>query len=163
MRWLDGPERLAWMTLLAATARLDGALDRQMQRDAGMPLAYYQILAMLSEAPQRTLRMSDLAEITQSSQSRISHAVKRLELRSWVLRRPCADDRRSTLAQLTDAGYAALAAAAPAHVAAVRAHLFDALSTEQVTQLREILGAVLSRSLTGPTGDRPPLAEPRAT
>ncbi|WP_308252104.1 MarR family transcriptional regulator [Pseudonocardia sp. KRD291] len=144
VRWLDGAERRTWMTLLATTARLDGALDRQMQRDAGMPLAYYQILAMLSEAPRHTLRMTDLAEITQSSQSRISHAVKRLEMQSWVLRRPCADDRRSTLAELTDAGHAALVAAAPAHVAAVRAHLFDALSTEQVGQLREILGAVLS-------------------
>lgn len=145
VRWLDGRERIAWMTLLAATARLDVVLDRQLQRDAGMPLAYYQILAMLSEAPGRTLRMTDLAEITQSSQSRISHAVKRLEAQSWVLRRRCADDRRSTLAQLTDAGYAALVAAAPGHVRAVREHLFDALSTEQVGQLQEILGTVLHR------------------
>lgn len=145
MRWLDGRERIAWLTLLATTARLDVVLDRQLQRDSGMPLAYYQILAMLSEAPQRTLRMTDLAEITQSSQSRISHAVKRLEVQSWVLRRPCTDDRRSTLAELTDRGHAALVAAAPGHVAAVRSHLFDALSDEQVGQLREILGTVLDR------------------
>ena len=145
VRWLDGRERIAWMTLLAATARLDVVLDRQLQRDSGMPLAYYQILAMLSEAPRRTLRMTDLAELTQSSQSRISHAVKRLEAQSWVLRRPCVDDRRSTLAELTDCGYAALVAAAPGHVAAVRSHLFDALSAEQVGQLREILGTVLDR------------------
>ena len=149
VRWLDGAERHAWLTLLAATARLDGALDHQLQRDAGIPLAYYQILAMLSEAPRRTLRMTDLAEITQSSQSRISHAVKRLEARSWVLRRPCSDDRRSTLAVLTEAGHAALVAAAPGHVGAVRTHLFDALSAEQVGQLREILGTVLDRLQDG--------------
>jgi DNA-binding MarR family transcriptional regulator len=110
-----------------------------------MPLAYYQLLAMLSEAPGRSMRMTDLAEITQSSQSRISHAVKRLEARSWVVRRPCPDDRRSTRAELTGAGYTALVAAAPGHVRAVREHLFDALTGEQVVALRTILAAVLER------------------
>ena len=86
--WLDSAERRTWLALLATTSRLDDALDRQLQRDAGMPLAYYQLLAMLSEAPGRSMRMTDLAEITQSSQSRISHAVKRLEARSWVVRTP---------------------------------------------------------------------------
>lgn len=143
--WLDSAERRTWLALLATTSRLDDALDRQLQRDADMPLAYYQLLAMLSEAPGRSMRMTDLAEITQSSQSRISHAVKRLEARSWVLRRPCRDDRRSTRAELTGAGYAALVAAAPGHVRAVREHLFDALTTDQVAQLRTILAAVLDR------------------
>lgn len=143
--WLDSAERRTWLALLATTSRLDDALDRQLQRDADMPLAYYQLLAMLSEAPGRSMRMSDLAAITQSSQSRISHAVKRLETRAWVLRRPCPDDRRSTRAELTAAGYEALVAAAPGHVRAVREHLFDALSAEQVGQLRTILAAVLDR------------------
>ena len=143
--WLDSAERRTWLALLATTSRLDDALDRQLQRDADMPLAYYQLLAMLSEAPGRSMRMTDLAEITQSSQSRISHAVKRLEARSWVLRRPCPDDRRSTRAELTDLGHRALVAAAPGHVRAVREHLFDALSDEPVAPLREILTAVLGR------------------
>jgi DNA-binding MarR family transcriptional regulator len=143
-RWLTPDELDAWMSYVATSTLLESALDRQLQRDSGMPHAYYQILAMLSEVPNRTLRMSDLAAVTQSSQSRLSHAVSRLERNGWVTRMPCPDDRRSTLAHLTDAGFAALAAAAPGHVRTVRAHLFDRLSCEQVTQLRSILKAVLS-------------------
>lgn len=143
-RWLGADELAAWMSYVAATALLESELDRQLQRDSGMPHAYYQILAMLSEVPGRTLRMSDLAEITQSSQSRLSHAVTRLERRGWICRRPCPDDRRSTLATLTDAGFAALAAAAPGHVRTVRQYLFDRLSFEQVRQLRDICATVVS-------------------
>ena len=108
-----------------------------------MPHAYYQILAMLSEVADRRLRMSDLAAITQSSQSRLSHAVSRLERNGWVRREPCPEDRRSTYAILTDEGFAALAAAAPGHVRTVREHLFDRLTCEQVGQLRAICAAVL--------------------
>nr|WP_084795987.1 MarR family transcriptional regulator [Pseudonocardia asaccharolytica] len=129
---------------------LEAALDRQLQRDAGMPHAYYRILAMLSEVPGRTLRMSDLASITHSSQSRLSHAVARLERNGWVRRRPCPDDGRSTLAELTSAGYAALAAAAPGHVHCVRENLFDRLTPEQVGQLRDICQAALSRLAAEP-------------
>ena len=143
-RWLDADERDAWLTYVATSTLLDAALDRQLQRDAGMPLAYYLVLAMLSDAPGRTLRMSDLATMTQSSQSPLSHAVSRLEARGWVSRNPCPHDRRSTLAHLTDAGFEALAEAAPGHVAAVRAHLFDKLSDEQVRQLHDILAPVLA-------------------
>ena len=108
MRWLTPDELSAWLVYVATTSLLDGALDRQLQRDSGMPMAYYLILAMLSDVPGRTLRMSDLAAVTQSSQSRLSHAVSKLERNGWVRRSPCPDDRRSTLAQLTDAGFAAL-------------------------------------------------------
>lgn len=142
-RWLTDEEQTAWRAYVAVRALLDSALDRQLQRDSGMPQAYYLILAMLSEVPGRTLRMSDLAEITQSSQSRLSHAVARLEGNGWVRRIPCPDDRRSTLAQLTDAGHDVLAEAAPGHVAAVRGHLFDRLTGEQVAQLTTILRTVL--------------------
>ncbi len=135
---------------MATVSLLEAALDRQLQRDAGMPHAYYQILAMLSEAPERTLRMSDLAAITQSSQSRLSHAVSRLERNGWVRRRPCPDDRRSTLAELTEAGFAALAAAAPGHVRSVRENLFDQLDPEQVGQLRDICQAALCRLAAAP-------------
>lgn len=143
-RWLDRDEHDAWMSFIATSTLLDSALDRQLQRDAGIPHAYYQILAMLSEVPGRTLRMTDLAAITQSSQSRLSHAVARLEHAGWVRRTRCADDRRSTLATLTDDGFAVLAAAAPGHVAEVRARLFDRLTPEQVCQLRDICRAVLA-------------------
>jgi DNA-binding MarR family transcriptional regulator len=143
-RWLEPDELEAWLSYVAATTLLEGELDRQLQRDAGMPHAYYQILAMLSEVPDRTLRMSQLAAITQSSQSRLSHAVARLERKGWVRRKPCPEDRRSTFAQLTEEGFAALVAAAPGHVCTVRRHLFDRLTPEQVQQLREITRAVLS-------------------
>jgi DNA-binding MarR family transcriptional regulator len=144
-RWLTPRERHAWLSYLVMTQLLDGALDRQLQRDADIPHAYYLLLAMLSEAPGRALRMSELAEITNSSQSRVSHAVTRLEHAGWVLREKCPTDRRGNIARLTDAGYAAVVAAAPGHVAAVRENLFDALTAEQVEQLIAICEAALAR------------------
>lgn len=142
-RWLTTDEQRAWRAYVAATQRLFESLDRELQRDAGMPHAYYEILVSLSEAADRTLRMSDLAERTRSSRSRLSHAVARLEEQGWVRRASCATDRRGAQAVLTDDGSAVLAAAAPGHVEGVRAHLFDKLSGPQVEQLREISEAVL--------------------
>jgi DNA-binding MarR family transcriptional regulator len=142
-RWLTPDELQTWLSYVATTTLLEAALDRQLQREASMSHAYYQILAMLSDSPRRTLRMSDLAAVTQSSQSRLSHAVARLEGNGWIRRVPCLDDRRSTLAQLTDDGFAALAEAAPGHVRTVRELMFDRLTPEQVTQLREICTTVL--------------------
>jgi len=141
--WLTENQLDAWLAFQAATTLLESALDRQLQRDSGLPHAYYLILAMLSDVPGRTLRMSDLAVMTQSSQSRLSHAVSRLERNGWIRRIPCPDDRRSTLARLTDAGFDVLAAAAPGHVGTVRRHLFDRLTPEQVGQLREISAVIL--------------------
>ncbi|WP_181783478.1 MarR family winged helix-turn-helix transcriptional regulator [Pseudonocardia pini] len=149
-RWLTPPELKAWLAFVAATTLLDGALDRQLQRDSGMPHAYYLILAMLSDSPDHTLRMSELAAVTQSSQSRLSHAVTRLERQGWVTRRPCPDDRRSTFATLTEEGFAALREAAPGHVGTVRHNLFDALSAEQVDQLEGICTAMLGRLTRDP-------------
>ena len=111
-----------------------------------MPHAYYEMLVKLSEAPERTLRMSELATELDSSQSRLSHAVARLEERGWVQRAPCATDRRGQLGVLTDEGFAALAAAAPGHVEAVRQHSSTGSHPEQVRQLAEICGAVLGRT-----------------
>lgn len=153
-RWLDDDEYEAWRSLLATVSLLEAALDRQLQRDAGMPHAYYQILAMLSEVPGRALRMSDLAAITQSSQSRVSHAVAKLEAAGWVRRRPSPDDRRSTIAELTAEGFAVLQAAAPGHVECVRENLFDGLTREQVESLRDICGAALDR-MAGQPGAGP--------
>src|SRR5262245_54314590 len=142
-RWLDASEQRTWRSFLGTYQLLQEALDRQLQRDAGMPHAYYVVLAMLSEAPGRELRMSELASRVNASQSRMSHAVARLEERGWVRRSPHPTDRRGQLAVLTDEGYEVLAAAAPGHVVAVRQHLFDRLTSEQVCALREICDAVL--------------------
>lgn len=137
-RWLDPDESRAWRAFLHASRALMATLDRELQRDAGMPHAYYEILVRLSEAPQRRLRMSELAEATGGSRSRLSHAVARLEEFGWVTRQDCPTDRRGQVAVLTEQGFAVLAAAAPGHVAGVRRHLFDHLSRTQVDQLRDI-------------------------
>jgi DNA-binding MarR family transcriptional regulator len=141
-RWLDEDEQRTWRNFLAATQLINEALDRQLQRDASMPHTYYVILVALSEAPERSMRMSELAARAQSSQSRLSHAVARLEERGWVRRERCPADRRGNLAVLTGDGFAALAAAAPGHVEEVRRSLFDALTQEQVRRLDEICSAV---------------------
>jgi DNA-binding MarR family transcriptional regulator len=143
VRWLNADEQQAWRSLLTATNVLFDVVERQLQHEARMPHTYYEILVRLSEAPDRTLRMSELANRSGSSRSRLSHAVARLEAQGWVERRECATDRRGFLAVLTDTGFDALAAAAPGHVEAVRSVLFDALTPEQVTQLREISDAIL--------------------
>src|SRR5690606_22701356 len=111
--WLTDEEQRTWRQFVWSTRLLFEALDRQLQRDSGLPHSYYLILAMLSEAPDRTLSMGELAEVVRSSPSRLSHAVARLEEAGWVRRRKRPGDRRSTLAQLTDQGYDVLAAAAP--------------------------------------------------
>ncbi|MEU6074257.1 MarR family transcriptional regulator [Micromonospora sp. NPDC047074] len=137
-RWLDPDEQRTWRAYLTASRALMETLDRELQRDAGMPHAYYEILVRLSEAPGRRLRMSELAEVSGSSRSRLSHAVARLEAAGWVRREECPTDRRGQIAALTDEGFDTLAAAAPGHVEGVRRHLFDALSPAQVDQLRRI-------------------------
>jgi DNA-binding MarR family transcriptional regulator len=142
-RWLDEDEQHAWRAFLQASRLLMDRLDRELQGDAGLPHAYYEILVCLSEAPQRSLRMTDLADMTYSSRSRLSHAVAKLEQLGYVERAECPTDGRGTLAHLTDGGFAALKAAAPGHVTGVRTHLFDQLSESQVRQLRRISESVL--------------------
>lgn len=142
-RWLSAEEQSAWRSFLDTTRLLFDRLERELQRDGGMPLAYYEILVQLSEAPQRTLRMSDLAASSRSSRSRLSHATARLEEAGWVRREECPTDGRGAFAALTEKGFAALERAAPRHVASVRAHLFDHLSDGQVTQLRDICQGLL--------------------
>jgi DNA-binding MarR family transcriptional regulator len=155
-RWLDDDEQHTWRSFLTANRLLFDGIERQLQQDSGMPHTYYEILVRLSEAPGRTLRMSELASTSLSSRSRISHAVARLEESGWVRRRPCEHDKRGQLAELTDAGLAGLQAAAPGHVEAVRRGLFDALSPEQVAALRDFsdtLVAHLSNKPVWPAAD----------
>ncbi|MGN9894895.1 MarR family winged helix-turn-helix transcriptional regulator [Micromonospora sp. L31] len=147
-RWLDPDEQRTWRAFLTASRALMDTLDRELQRDAGMPHAYYEILVRLSEAPRRQLRMSELADLTGSSRSRLSHAAARLEAAGWLRREDCPTDRRGQVAVLTDHGFAVLAAAAPGHVEGVRRHLFDALSPAQVDQLRRISETLVAH-LTG--------------
>jgi DNA-binding MarR family transcriptional regulator len=141
--WLDAEEQAAWRAFVAASRLLLDRLDRELQADAGLPHAYYEVLARLSEAPGRTLRMSQLARCSLSSPSRLSHAVARLEELGWVRREACPTDRRGAFAVLTDAGLGVLEAAAPRHVEGIRSHLLEPLSRQQVAQLREIGEAVV--------------------
>ena len=143
-RWLTTEEQLAWRAFLQASQELFGAVEAQLQREGGMPHTYYEILVRLSETPGRSLRMSQLAEASASSKSRVSHAVARLEERGWVRRVDCPTDRRGQIAELTEDGYAALREAAPGHVEQVRRSLFDAITPEQVSQLAAISAAILA-------------------
>lgn len=148
-RWLTADEQRTWRAFGSAMRQLTDRLDRDLQAAAGMPITYYELLVMLSEAPDRTLRMSELAQRTESKPSRITHAVGKLEQSGWVRREHYPGDRRGWLTVLTDEGLAALRAAAPAHVDSVRAHLIDLLTPEQVRQLgeiSEIVGAHLTAS-----------------
>ncbi|WP_158839350.1 MarR family winged helix-turn-helix transcriptional regulator [Saccharothrix deserti] len=142
VRWLSAEEQQVWRAFMTAVTKFTEHLDRQLQRDSGMPMAYYEILVALSESPGRALRMSELAEVCLSSRSRLSHAVARLEKEGWVERRACTVDRRGSFATLTDAGFAVLEQAAAGHVTAVREHLFDVLTPEQLRSLAEISRAV---------------------
>ena len=163
VRWLDDDEGRAWRAFLLGTQLLMDQLDRELLQGAGIPHAYYAILVALSEQPHRALRMSEIAAHLCFSKSRLTHAIGRLEERGWVERIACATDRRGQYAVLTDAGLAALRAAAPTHVAGVREHLFDRLTPEQVEQLRAIgeaiAGPLMSDELSAACAHQP---EPRA-
>jgi DNA-binding MarR family transcriptional regulator len=146
VRWLSAEEQEIWRAYMTANVEFSAYVDRQLRRDSGMPLAYYEILVRLSESQGRCLRMSELADASMSSRSRLSHAVSALEKTGWVVRRPADGDRRGWVCELTGTGFAALAAAAPGHVTAVREKLFDVLTPEQLATLREI-GRAISTGL----------------
>ncbi|WP_374203174.1 MarR family winged helix-turn-helix transcriptional regulator [Streptomyces sp. ST2-7A] len=158
-RWLDPEERETWLELVGLMIRLPTALDTQLRRDAGLSHFEYQVLAGLSEAPERTLRMSDLAVFADGSLSRLSHVVKRLEQRGWVRRTPDPANGRYTLAVLTDTGMEKVVATAPGHVEEVRRLVFDPLTAARRRQLREI-GARINTAI-GP--DDCPAHLPRRT
>ena len=142
-RWLTSAERDAWMNLAQVLMVLPTALDQQLREDAGIPHAYYQILVALSGQPDRAIRMTHLARLSGTTTTRLSHAVSTLEQRGWVSRHPCPDDKRGQIARLTDTGMAVLEAAAPGHVAEVRRLVFDHLTDEDVTRLRDITAKLL--------------------
>jgi DNA-binding MarR family transcriptional regulator len=143
-RWLSPDELRAWMTLAGVMVRLPAALDAQLQRDNGLSMFEYFVLSGLSMAENHTSRMSDLAEFTNGSLSRLSNVVKRLEQRGAVRREPAPENGRYINAILTAHGWDLVEAAAPGHVEAVRRLIFDVLAPEQVTSLGEIGDRVLA-------------------
>ncbi|MET7567176.1 MarR family transcriptional regulator [Streptomyces sp. NPDC005492] len=140
--WLSDEEQRVWRFYMHASTLLEDHLDRQLQRDAGMPHIYYGLLVQLAEAPGRRLRMTELAMNAKITRSRLSHAIARLEKNGWVRREDCPSDKRGQFAVLTDEGYEVLRRTAPGHVAAVRQALFERLSPQQQKSLGEIMEIV---------------------
>ncbi len=143
-KWLSPVEREAWLALLSVTTLLPAALDSDLQVQAKITLFDYDVLAMLSEAPERTLPMSELASRTSASLSRLSHVVKKLEARGWVERSRSETDARVTIARLTEDGWGMITQLAPDHVTSVRQYIFDGLDEHDVAELARI-----GRKLTG--------------
>lgn len=156
-KWLTRDELAAWVRLVALLELLPGTLSSQLRRDAELTHFEYYVLAMLSEAAEHTLRMTELAALTNATLPRLSNVVRRLEERELVERFPCPDDGRATNARLTDVGRRTVEEAAPGHVAHVRRHVMDALTPEQVGQLTAIGDAVLAR--LDPTGAMRPMVQ----
>ena len=151
-RWLNEKEQQAWRAFIAAQRVVNSRIEQQLQRDAGIPHTYYEILVRLSEAPDNRLRMSQLADATLGSRSRLSPAVNRLEQAGWVRREGIESDRRGQMAIMTDIGRQKLVETAPGHVEEVRSAIFDALTEEQVEQFHDICAALARHS--GDTIDR---------
>lgn len=162
VRWLTDAQVQTWLKLRAVAELLPGVLDGQLRRDSGLTFVEYQVLAMLSEAPKRRLRMTALARRSNASLTRLSHVATRLEGRGFLERTPCPQDGRAINATLTDAGFAALVEAAPGHVHQVRDAVIDALTPAQLDQLDAIATAILGQidpdgrlaAVSGP-GDAP--------
>lgn len=141
--WLSVEEQQVWRAFLKGTARISTYLDEDL-RGFGLDLPEYEILAMLSEAPERRLRMSELATAVNQSRSRLTHTVTRLERQGHVARTTCSNDGRGVWAQLTESGYELLVASAPRHVAAVRRILVDAVGPTDLAALGRAMSRVLA-------------------
>jgi DNA-binding MarR family transcriptional regulator len=158
--WLDEDERSTWLSLLRVMTRLPPLLDSQLERASGLNLFEYTILAMLSEEPDGTLRMSRLASVTNASPSKLSHAARHLEARGLLVRLPDPDDGRCIRALLTGAGHEQVVQAAPGHVAAVRDLVLDVLDPDQLRALREANEQILLR--VDPEGATDPGSPPKS-
>jgi DNA-binding MarR family transcriptional regulator len=144
-RWLSAEEEAAWRAFSGATHKLRGALESQLERDSDLSYLEYHAMAMLSEPPDHTRRMSELAALTNASLSRLSHLVKRMEKRGFIRREPDPTDGRYTNAILTPKGHKKLVASAPAHVEAVRSLVVDPLTPSELRQLRDLSERILAR------------------
>jgi DNA-binding MarR family transcriptional regulator len=144
VKWLTATELASWLSVVRLMTWLPWSIDQQLQRDSKLRMVEYQVLAMLSESPELTMRMSSLAEVTNASLSRLSHLVERLEKRGFVRREPDPTDGRFTNAILTEKGLRALAEAAPGHLAHVRSLVIDVLSPEQLRRLGRDADRIMS-------------------
>ena len=142
--WLSDSEQRSWRAWLAASTLLEDRLTRDLVAAKGLTMADYEILVRLSEHPERRIRMSELAELTLSSRSRLSHQIDRMENAGLVTREVCAQDRRGSFAVLTDTGWNMLVASAPDHVASVREHLVDVLTPEEFRALGEASAKIVA-------------------
>jgi DNA-binding MarR family transcriptional regulator len=145
VRWLTAAEVNSWLSVVRLMTWLPWSIDQQLRRDSNLSMVEYQVMARLSQSPERTLRMSALADLANASLSRLSHLVKRLEERGLVRREPDPSDGRFTNAILTDKGFQTLAEAAPGHVAHVRSLVIDVLSPEQLRRLGLAADRIMSR------------------
>jgi DNA-binding MarR family transcriptional regulator len=152
--WLSAAEVNSWLSVVRLMTWLPWSIDQQLRRDSDLGMVEYQVLAMLSDSPERTMRMSSLAEVTNASLSRLSHLVKRLEARGLVRREPDPADGRFTNAILTGTGFQTLAEAAPGHVAHVRSLVTDVLSPEQLRRLGQAADRIVSRIDTSEINER---------
>ena len=143
-RWLSEAEHGSWRAWLAMVHVLPTALDRDLRESLDLTLPDYEVMVALSEAPQRRVRMADLAEATYGSRSRTTHQITRMEQAGWVTRQKCEEDARGQWAILTDEGWDLLVRAAPIHVESVRKHLLDVLGTEDFAALGDICQRVLA-------------------
>lgn len=162
--WLSEQERDTWLEVSVLVLQLPGLLDAQLQRDADLGLFEYLVMSWLSMATGRRMRMGQLAQLAQGSQSRLSNVVKRLEEQGFVQRMPDPANGRYTLATLTEDGWVKVVNAAPGHVRAVRRYVLDPLSTEQICTLQDICGRLAARIRADVGGHRsgPPLEAPTA-
>jgi DNA-binding MarR family transcriptional regulator len=145
VKWLTAAEVDSWLSVVRMMTWLPWSIDQQLRRDSNLGMVEYQVMARLSQRPERTLRMSELADLANASLSRLSHLVKRLEDRGFVRREPDPADGRFTNAILTDLGFQTLAEAAPGHVAHVRSLVIDVISPEQLRRLGLVADRITSR------------------
>jgi DNA-binding MarR family transcriptional regulator len=148
-RWLDRDEQRVWRSYIEANQLLTDRLARDLDEDSDLSLPEYEVLVRLSEQPDRSLRMSALADKLVHSRSRLTHTAHRMEDRGLVERRACPGDGRGVLCVMTDAGYEALVKAAPVHVEGVRTHLFDQMTPQEVRVLGAIMGKVRDHLRSG--------------
>ena len=145
VEWLTADQLESWLSVVRLLMWLPWSIDQQLQRDSKLRMVEYQVLAMLSERPQRTMRMSALAEVTNASLSRLSHLIDRMESKDWVRRQPDPSDGRFTNAILTDEGYEVLESAAPGHVQHIRSLVIDVLTPEQLRRLGRDASRIMAR------------------
>jgi DNA-binding MarR family transcriptional regulator len=140
--WLSAEQQQVWRSYLLGSARLAERLDADL-REFGLDLGEYEILVTLSEAPDRRVRMSELADAVHQSRSRLTHTITRMENSGLVDRASCPTDRRGVWAHLTDAGFELLEVAAPSHVEAVRRYFVEATTEEDYAAVGRAFAAVV--------------------